>query len=353
MSWAVTTQEAPVSPTNAAPTASAISSSSSSGTMPRMSYALKIFAYCPTSAFLRYRLATTDAWTTSLPAGGRRPAAVARAGRPAAARLRGPAPVLRGGAQHPQVATPADLDPLADRLDAGGREDRLPDRVGQRLQVVGLGRVRVGRIDGEADHVPAPGGREPRRVSGAQVVTVGLHVGGERAEHGGGVAVDVGERVQGGLPAGGPGADAGHQRPTPPVGVTAPGVAMAASSCARPEPGSRASPTTADRTYPGPLKPPPGHCSRRVSRKDVRSAPGPGCGGGMSGTAVPVRAAGQPAGGPGPGQWRYALDCAQRRPEPPGARGQDQAARPAWPWPAGGPGTTGRSPAPDPGGGLR
>src|SRR5215471_16836291 len=286
MSWAVTTQEAPVSPTNAAPTASAISSSSSSGTMPRMSYALKIFAYCPTSAFLRYRLATTDAWTTSLPAGGRRPAAVARAGRPAAARLRGPAPVLRGGAQHPQVATPADLDPLADRLDAGGRPDRLPDRVGQRLQVVCLARVRVGRIDGEADHIPAPWGREPPRVSGAQVVTVGLHVGGERAEHGGGVAVDVGERVHGGLPAGGPGADAGHQWASSSAGAAgaaAPGVATAASSRASPEPGSRASPTTAVRTYPGPLKPPPGHCSRRVSRKDVRSAPGPGCGAAWAG----------------------------------------------------------------------
>ena len=51
MSWAVATREAPVSRTNAAPTASATPSSSSSGTMPRMSYALKIFAYCPTSAF--------------------------------------------------------------------------------------------------------------------------------------------------------------------------------------------------------------------------------------------------------------------------------------------------------------
>src|SRR5215475_1077500 len=49
--------------------------------------------------------------------------------------LRGPAPLLGGRAEHPQVATPADLDPLADRLDAVGREDRLPDRVGQRLQV--------------------------------------------------------------------------------------------------------------------------------------------------------------------------------------------------------------------------
>ena len=43
MSCTVTTWEAPVSRTNAAPTASATSSSSSSGTTPRMSYALKIF----------------------------------------------------------------------------------------------------------------------------------------------------------------------------------------------------------------------------------------------------------------------------------------------------------------------
>src|SRR6185437_5108489 len=129
-------------------------------------------------------------------------------------------------------------------------------------------------------HIPAPGGREPPRVSGTQVVTVGLYVGGERAEHGGGVAVDVGERVQGGLPAGGPGTEAGHQRPASPAGAAAPGVAIAASARARPEPGTRASPTTADRTHPGPLKPPPAHCSRRVSRKDVRSLPRPGCGAG-------------------------------------------------------------------------
>src|SRR5437016_5456910 len=120
------------------------------------------------------------------------------------------------------MATPADLDPLADRLHAGGREDRLPDRVGERLQVVCLRRARVG--------------------------AVGLHVGGERAEHGGGVAVDVSERVQGGLFAGGPGTEARHQRPASPTAAATPGAAIAASSCASPEPGSRESPTTADRT---------------------------------------------------------------------------------------------------------
>ena len=44
MSCTVTTDAAPVSRTNAPPTASATLSSSSSGTVPRMSYALKIFA---------------------------------------------------------------------------------------------------------------------------------------------------------------------------------------------------------------------------------------------------------------------------------------------------------------------
>ena len=44
MSCTVTTDAAPVSRANAAPITSAASSSSSSGTMPRMSYALKIFA---------------------------------------------------------------------------------------------------------------------------------------------------------------------------------------------------------------------------------------------------------------------------------------------------------------------
>ena len=44
MSCTVTMLDAPVSRANAAPTDSATCSSSSSGTMPRMSYALKIFS---------------------------------------------------------------------------------------------------------------------------------------------------------------------------------------------------------------------------------------------------------------------------------------------------------------------
>src|SRR2546429_3689754 len=150
------------------------------------------------------------------------------------------------------MAAPADLDPLADRLHVGGREDRLPDRVGERLQVVCLRRVRVGRIDREADHIPAPRGREPPRVSGAQVVAVGLHVGGERAEHGGGVAVDVSERVQGGLLAGGPGTDARHQRAAPPQAAAPPPPPPPASSPPPPPPRARATPPTARPTPPRP-----------------------------------------------------------------------------------------------------
>src|SRR5690242_10878813 len=250
------------------------------------------------------------------------------------------------------MAPPADLDPLAGRLHPGGREDRLPDRVGERLQVVCLRRVRVGRIDREADHIPAPRGREPPRVRGAQVVAVRLDVGGERAEHGGGVAVDVGERVQGGLLAGGPGTEAGHHRPASPTRAVTPGAGSAASPRASPEPGSRASPTTADRTYLGPLTPSPGHCSRRVSRKDVRSAA--------------VRSRGGPcaAAAPAPGGWparratrggpaalRSGLCTAatgaarSARPGSGGATGMAAA--------CGGPRATGRAPAPDPGGRLR
>ena len=53
ISCTVTIVWAPVIRANAAPTAPATVSSSSSGTIPRMSYALKIFAYSATEACLR------------------------------------------------------------------------------------------------------------------------------------------------------------------------------------------------------------------------------------------------------------------------------------------------------------
>ncbi len=81
---------------------------------------------------------------TSLPV--RRPEAIvietshgttARA-RPGSRLLGGIAPVLLGGAQHPEVTSAANFDPLAHGLGAGRWQDRLPDRVSQCLQIVGL-----------------------------------------------------------------------------------------------------------------------------------------------------------------------------------------------------------------------
>src|ERR1022692_2345660 len=117
--------------------------------------------------------------------------------------------VLRRRPQDAQMAPPAYLDALADRLAALTGPRRFPDRVGQRLQVVGLRRDRVHR---EPHELPAARGGQSFRMGGAQVVAVRLHVSGERAEHGGGVTVDVGQCVQGRLFAGRPGAATGHHR---------------------------------------------------------------------------------------------------------------------------------------------
>ena len=77
----------------------------------------------------------------------------------------------------------------------------LPDRVGQRQQVVvgGSARRQVGR---EAQDLPAARGGEPLAVLRAEVVGVRLGVRRQRAEHGGLVGVDVGEGRDGGPTAG-------------------------------------------------------------------------------------------------------------------------------------------------------
>jgi hypothetical protein len=72
------------------------------------------------------------------------------------------------------VAPAAHLDSLADRL-AGLIRECFPDRVGQRLQVVGLRRDRVHR---EPHYLPAERGSQSFRMGGAQVVAVRLHIGG-------------------------------------------------------------------------------------------------------------------------------------------------------------------------------
>ena len=83
----------------------------------------------------------------------------------------------------------------------------LPDGVGQRLEVVAA-RPEVGGVRGQPQDLPAARGGEPLGVRGAQVVAVRLGVGGQRAEDGGGVGVDVGERRDSGAAARGAGAAA-------------------------------------------------------------------------------------------------------------------------------------------------
>src|SRR5258706_2877440 len=217
MSCTVTTARAPVSRANAAPTASATPSSSSSGTVPRMSYALKIFAY---SATLTLALPTLAALSTP-----RRPPPFPRRARRTEPTGRGlatlaelaprqgveggssplglaqPPGIPRRGAQNSQMAPPPDLDALPDVLARRARRRRLHDRIGHRLQVVLL---LLGGAVRKPEHLPAPRHGHPVGVRGAKVVAVRLNVGGERAEDRGGVAVDVGERVYGGPLARGP-----------------------------------------------------------------------------------------------------------------------------------------------------
>ena len=69
---------------------------------------------------------------------------------------------------------------------------RLPDRIGQRLEVVGV-RDRRGELAFVADDLPAPRHGQTQRVLLAQVVGVRLGERGQRADDGGGVRVHVGE----------------------------------------------------------------------------------------------------------------------------------------------------------------
>ena len=101
---------------------------------------------------------------------------------------------------------------LARRRGAG----RLAHRVGQRLEVVAARPERVG-VRGEPQHLPATRGGQPLGVGRAQVVAVRLGVGGQRAEDGRRVGVDVGERGDRRATAGGPrtAADGAHGRTVP------------------------------------------------------------------------------------------------------------------------------------------
>lgn len=82
------------------------------------------------------------------------------------------------------------------------RAGRFTDGVGKRFQIVATG-ARGSRTVEEADDLPATRGGEALGVLGAQVITVGFGVGGERAEDRGRVGVDVRQRRDGGSAAGG------------------------------------------------------------------------------------------------------------------------------------------------------
>src|ERR1700761_7926688 len=207
MSCTVTRCRAPVSRTNPAPTASATCSSRSSGTTPRMSYALKISANSPTHRGHAPPAAAPGLRAYRLHPGlscGLAPGGLGRWLR-----------LGRGRTDHPQVAAPAHLHALPDRL--GPRRPlalllgNLPYRVGQSLQVV---HALLHGVAGQPDHVPAAGHGQPLSVLGAQVVAVRLDVSSQRPQHRGGVAVDVRERVDGGLPACGARAATRTHRPT-------------------------------------------------------------------------------------------------------------------------------------------
>lgn len=89
--------------------------------------------------------------------------------------------------------SPATLLPV---LGTGG----LTHGVGQRFEIVVAG-ARGGRRVGEPDDLPAAWRGEPLAVLGAEVVAVGLGIGGERAEDRGRVGIDVRQCRDGGTAA--------------------------------------------------------------------------------------------------------------------------------------------------------
>src|SRR5260221_5313716 len=147
-------------------TVSPSSSSSSSSTVPRMSYALKIFAYSAT------KIASCR---PSRARPGRGAPAAIEGHQAYRARLAEPPGIPRRRAQDPQMAPPPHLDALPDGLASRARRRRLHDRVGQRFQIVLL---LLGGAVREAHHLPAPRHGPPLRCGGAKVVAVRLAVGG-------------------------------------------------------------------------------------------------------------------------------------------------------------------------------
>lgn len=102
-----------------------------------------------------------------------------------------------GRAQHPQVPAARDFHRVGGARSPAPavrapvvRACRFADRVGQCFQVVAAGVRRCGPV-GEPHHFPAPWRGKPLTVFGAEVVTVGLGVGGERAEDRSRIGIDV------------------------------------------------------------------------------------------------------------------------------------------------------------------
>src|SRR6185437_15066200 len=133
MSCSVTSAFVPVSLTNAAPTASATVSSSSSGTTPLMSYAKKILSRSLTSARFLIPSATNFPGTTYR---SRAKQAVLGLG-------------LGGGsgAEHAQMAAAANLDALANRL-GRARQRGTVRRGGWPLAAKALGAISMIRALG-------------------------------------------------------------------------------------------------------------------------------------------------------------------------------------------------------------
>jgi hypothetical protein len=79
------------------------------------------------------------------------------------------------------VTPSANFDTLARWLGRSTRRRSLADRIGQGLQVIGLGGFIRRLADWEADDVPAAGSSHPVGMPCAQVVAMWLDEGGERA----------------------------------------------------------------------------------------------------------------------------------------------------------------------------
>jgi hypothetical protein len=102
-----------------------------------------------------------------------------------------------GGAQNPQVTSAGHFHrvrgarpPATAARAPVVRACRFADRVGQCFEVVAAGLRGCGTV-GEPHHFPAPWRGKPLTVFGAEVVTVGLGVGGERAEDRSRIGIDV------------------------------------------------------------------------------------------------------------------------------------------------------------------